>query len=396
MKKFILLTFLFLSTLSWSQNVYIPDANFKAALVGNSSINTNGDGEIQVSEASAYTGSIIVTSLNIANLTGIEAFTAITMLDCSYNQLTSLTVSANTALTTFYCNNNTLTSIDISANTALTSFDCSVNQLTSLNISANTALTTMGCNDNNITSLNLSTNTALTILVCGSNQLTSLNVSNNTALASLYCGNNAITSLNVSANTALTTLGCYYNQISALNLSANASLRYLNCQFNQLTALDVSANAALQEVRCYNNQLTSLNIKNGNNANFTGFNAQGNPNLTCIQVDNPSYMNATWSVGKDAGATFSSNCSGTGIAYTASKAGVTVYPNPSAGDFTLSAPEFAEAEVFVYDMLGNCVFKKDLRNTTRMQICLNDQPRGIYFIQLLQDARKKVIKIAVQ
>jgi hypothetical protein len=32
-------------------NVYIPDANFKATLVANSSINTNGDDEIQISEA---------------------------------------------------------------------------------------------------------------------------------------------------------------------------------------------------------------------------------------------------------------------------------------------------------------------------------------------------------
>ena len=34
--------------------VNIPDANFKAALVGNNAINTNLDSEIQVSEAAAY------------------------------------------------------------------------------------------------------------------------------------------------------------------------------------------------------------------------------------------------------------------------------------------------------------------------------------------------------
>ena len=44
-----------------AQIVNIPDANFKAALVGNASINTNMDAEIQVSEAAAYTGAIQVS-----------------------------------------------------------------------------------------------------------------------------------------------------------------------------------------------------------------------------------------------------------------------------------------------------------------------------------------------
>jgi hypothetical protein len=38
------------------KNVNIPDANFKAYLVGNKAININGDTEIQVSEASAFKG----------------------------------------------------------------------------------------------------------------------------------------------------------------------------------------------------------------------------------------------------------------------------------------------------------------------------------------------------
>ena len=33
------------------------------------------------------------------------------------------------------------------------------------------------------------------------------------------------------------------------------------------------------------NQLTSLSVQNGINVNFSAFNANYNPNLTCIQVD---------------------------------------------------------------------------------------------------------------
>ena len=62
-----------------AQNVNIPDAIFKAVLVGNSAINTNGDTEIQVSEAAAFGGTIFCASLGISDLTGIEAFTALTV-----------------------------------------------------------------------------------------------------------------------------------------------------------------------------------------------------------------------------------------------------------------------------------------------------------------------------
>jgi Leucine-rich repeat (LRR) protein len=44
--------------------------------------------------------------MNISNLKGIEAFTALTYLNCSYNQLTSLDVSKNAALTTLVCDGN--------------------------------------------------------------------------------------------------------------------------------------------------------------------------------------------------------------------------------------------------------------------------------------------------
>lgn len=54
MKPYYHIIFLcFFSSLSFSQIVSIPDANFKTALLNHTpAIDTNGDGEIQVSEAS--------------------------------------------------------------------------------------------------------------------------------------------------------------------------------------------------------------------------------------------------------------------------------------------------------------------------------------------------------
>jgi Leucine-rich repeat (LRR) protein len=147
----------------------IPDAKFKAYLVGNKDINRNGDKEIQLSEARTFNGTIDCFDLNISDLTGIEAFTALTYLYCSGNNLTSLNVSQNNALTILSCYDNQLTSLDVSKNTALTVLGCQSNQLTILDVSKNTALTYLYCTENQLTSLDVSQNTALMDLRCWGN-----------------------------------------------------------------------------------------------------------------------------------------------------------------------------------------------------------------------------------
>ena len=234
------------SSSSCTSFVNIPDANFKATLIANSAINTDGDNEICSTEAAAFAGVIVVSSSNIADLTGIEAFTNIIGLNCS---------------------SNLLTSIDISSNTALTSFNCRNNQLTALNVSVNTALQS---------------------LTCGSNQLSSLDVSN---------------------NTVLTNLNCSVNQINDLDVSNNIALLNLDCTSNLIGSLDISANVVLTDLFCGNNQLTSLNVANGNNPNFTAMNATVNANLDCIQHDSgfDPTTNSNWS--KDTSTIWSDNCS---------------------------------------------------------------------------------------
>ena len=134
MKTTLLFLSVFLSVSLFAQNVYIPDANFKAYLVGNAAINANGDTEIQVSEATAFTRRIPLDELGITDLTGIEAFTALTYLICHGNQITSLDVSQNNALIKLYCQENLLTSLDVSQNPTLSILTCQNNQLTCLNM----------------------------------------------------------------------------------------------------------------------------------------------------------------------------------------------------------------------------------------------------------------------
>ena len=103
-----------------------PDANFRAALASILGIR-EGD---EITEAKiAATTVLNVSEKSIANLTGIEHFTALGYLSCFNNQLTSIDVSKNTALELLYCSGNQLTSLDVSKNTALTNLWCFSNQI---------------------------------------------------------------------------------------------------------------------------------------------------------------------------------------------------------------------------------------------------------------------------
>ena len=111
---------------------YIPDDNFENVLI-NLSLDNILDN--YVATASIDTVTILdVSSENIADLTGIEDFTALLELNCSENQLSELDVSNNTYLSTLNCSHNNLTSLNLSQNTALTSLRCYNNQLSTLDV----------------------------------------------------------------------------------------------------------------------------------------------------------------------------------------------------------------------------------------------------------------------
>jgi hypothetical protein len=254
-----------------AQNVTIPDVNFKAYLLGNTAINTNGDNEIQVSEATDFQGSISCNDLNIADMTGLEAFVNIQYLYCDHNQLTTLNLSSNLGLKTVYCNDNPLTFVDASNNTnleELNAYQC---------------------------------------------QLTSINITNCTSLDDLYL---------------------YDNQLSIIDLSTNLALTAISLEMNQFETLDLSINPAITAVGVTDNQLTSLNLANGNNINFVNIQATNNPDLLCVQVDDEVYSNDNWNDGQffnfDPQTSFSEDCSlGNSEFNTTNSSPIAVYPNPT-------------------------------------------------------------------
>ena len=81
-----------------SQNTtYVPDDNFEQALI-DLGYDTTLDDSVLTENISSLT-TLDVSGKEISNLTGIEAFTALTVLKINTNKLTSVDLSKNTALT---------------------------------------------------------------------------------------------------------------------------------------------------------------------------------------------------------------------------------------------------------------------------------------------------------
>lgn len=95
-----------------AQIIDIPDANFKDALVNDNvatfsdgvttDVDTNNDGEIDVSEAEAVI-SLDVSYKQISSMEGIQYFTSVFNLVCTNNSIAELDLTSNTSLAYVSC-----------------------------------------------------------------------------------------------------------------------------------------------------------------------------------------------------------------------------------------------------------------------------------------------------
>lgn len=284
-----------------AQNINIPDANFKQYLVSN--FDTNGDGEIQQSEANLAT-SINCSNKNISSIEGINSFSNLKTLNCSnnnigslsiinlllleeircnYNKLTSLQLhglnklnfllSDNnllntldfqglTSLKVFWSYNNQLTSFNIQGLPVLESLDISKNKLTTLDLSGLTNLKYLTCFEGSLTSLTLQNLKKLETVICYDNQLTTLNVNGCTNLLELYAGNNKLNDLNLNDLINLQTLSIPYNKFSTINIQPLLNLKKFDCGMNLLTSLNLQGLVNLQNLYFNSNYITSINVQN--------------------------------------------------------------------------------------------------------------------------------------
>lgn len=286
----------------------IPDINFEKKLISLGYDSGTPDGKILTSRISRIS-ELKVQSSGIKDLTGIQDFLNLSAIYCNDNLLESVDFSKNIGLTNLNCSNNKLTSLDISNNKKLHSLSCFSNELTSLDLSHNTNLKTVNIYLNQISSIDVSKNKLLHTFDCSQNLLSELNLSQNTSLAHLECSINQITSLDLLSNTNLQTLVTSLNPMTKLDVSRNQKLQALYCGFSDLVSLDVSQNTLLTEFVCRNNKLVDLNIKNGNSSLLLNPDFTGNPDLSCIQVDDKIFYDTNWANKKDVTSNYETSCS---------------------------------------------------------------------------------------
>lgn len=149
---------------------------------------------------------------------------------------------------------------------------------------------------------------------CEFNNVSTIDLTHNTKLTNIRISDCQVTSLDLSLNSLLNYFYCYNCPLVSINIPANTTFAFFLCQKTLITSLDVSQNIAFAFFNCgLNSKLASLNIKNGHNTQFTNFYALGNPLLTCIQVDDPAYMDANWGTKKDVTTSYNAICSGNAI-----------------------------------------------------------------------------------
>ena len=181
----------------------------------------------------------------ISNLKGIEFFTNIWLLECYYNNLTTIDLSHNKNLSYINCHHNQLNELDVSGLPLLKTFYCGHNALPSIDVSKNEKLEDFDCQDNHLDTLDVSQNKELVKLSCGTNNLTELDVRENKKLKELSCYESKLSNLDLRNQTELEVLKCWKNPLSVLDVSANTKLKTLFVSNTNLTSLDAKNHTAL-------------------------------------------------------------------------------------------------------------------------------------------------------
>ena len=181
----------------------------------------------------------------ISNLKGIEFFTNIWLLECYYNNLTTIDLSHNKNLSYINCHHNKLEKLDVSGLPLLETFYCGHNALPSIDVSKNEKLEDFDCQDNHLDTLDVSQNKELVKLSCGTNNLTELDVRENKKLKELSCYESKLSNLDLRNQTELEVLKCWKNPLSVLDVSANTKLKTLFVSNTNLTSLDAKNHTAL-------------------------------------------------------------------------------------------------------------------------------------------------------
>lgn len=179
------------------------------------------------------------------------------MLQCHYNQLTSLDMSMFTNLSYLECDNNLFSALDLSSLQNLTFLICDNNQLTSLIFPMQ--IESASCSHNQLQQIDIANLESLTTFDCSNNFLTGLHI--NPTLSMLNCSSNQISTLDLSQMT-WHALDFSYNQISEITLPPQhePSDLYLNISGNLYTQIDYPIDVQYASFTCKDTQLGEIKL----------------------------------------------------------------------------------------------------------------------------------------
>lgn len=370
-----------------AQIVTIPDPNFKQALLDHvTTIDTNGDGEIQVSEALAVT-QIIVNSSDISDMTGIEAFTNLTRLFCGSNPITTidvshnvdliqlgvyytdletLDISQNTDLYTLRIYNTLITEIDVSNHPNLEMISASYSSLEILDVSNNPNLIYLDINNTNVQTIDISGNTNLEYLSLLDTGVDLFDFSFLPNLKILYLGGNTIESYNFSEN----------NQLCSIFLKDNYSLEFVNLQNG--------ANELLLP-----NSGCAVNLTYGGSSATSGLFAQNNnPSLQSICVDNIAFAEENFILIPPQ-TVFTESCNLSAPDHALSI--INYYPNPMIDYLDITANSTMQS-VQVYSMLGQELSTRMVDNS-EVRLDVRELAIGTYFVTVNSQNGSEVFQV---
>jgi Leucine-rich repeat (LRR) protein len=382
---------LLLTNLLNAQIVNIPDPNFKAALVANTAfVNTNGDNEIQLSEAQACTA-FDGNNKNINDLTGIEEFVNLNYLRLRDNNVTTADLSALTQLMGLDFSSNSLTSLTLPASMPnLDTLNLSYNQLSSVDLSGiNIQTTYVHIHHNQLTRLTLPATLTGTNLHCYNNQLDSLWIAD--GVNEVLCYSNQLVYLAIP--TTIDRLNAAYNQLDTVAIPTTSSLRSVDVSHNNIEELYVAC-PAIRDFNISHNQLTQLSFYDNSNNNGVGLNTTSNPSLYCIET-NRSVNNALSQWTTDIQTTPSTDCSSIWNSMSKLKQlpEIHLFPNPTNNDIRLNLGHiYQRLELTIHNSLGQQVLRQLVNNQQFIELALPDA-KGIYWLQLKTEQSQVVLPV---
>lgn len=211
----------------------VTNFNIAKDLAGNpATIDTNNDGEIQVSEALEISYLNVLGTNAIQNIEGIHFFENLKTLLVQSQQITTVDLSENNLLETISFNYNFLTNLDVSSLVNLKNLNVQFNPLTSINLSNSSALLSIYCSDTQLTTLDLSQCSNLMELNCPNTPLTTIDLFG-TKVTSLTAGGDN-----------LETIFAKNGLPSSIQIFSSPNLKYLCIDENEMspTTLNVFQN----------------------------------------------------------------------------------------------------------------------------------------------------------